>query len=70
MRRDYCECSHGKPDISEQKKQEECKKCEGDESEYCGGPNSISVYENDWIGKSKQHYYYYYILCIFTVLIG
>ncbi|XP_025406121.1 uncharacterized protein LOC112680294 isoform X2 [Sipha flava] len=50
---DYCECSHEKPGISEQKNREECKKCEGDESEYCGGSSSISVYENDWIGTGN-----------------
>lgn len=46
--RDYCECSNEKP--NDEMKQEECKKCEDDETEYCGGSRFISVYENNWFG--------------------
>lgn len=28
--------------------QEECDKCEEDESEYCGGISTVSVYENNY----------------------
>uniref|UniRef100_A0A2H8TH86 non-specific serine/threonine protein kinase n=1 Tax=Melanaphis sacchari TaxID=742174 RepID=A0A2H8TH86_9HEMI len=57
---DHCECSYEIPSADQRKKQEECNQCTGDESEYCGGPNSISVYENDWFGiatgnLSKTH---------------
>lgn len=48
--RDHCECSDETPSADERKKQEECRKCAGDESEYCGGPERISIYENDWFG--------------------
>lgn len=48
--RDHCECSDEKPRADEQKKQEECRKCAGDESKYCGGLERISIYENDWFG--------------------
>ncbi|XP_050059331.1 uncharacterized protein LOC114123800 isoform X3 [Aphis gossypii] len=47
---DHCECSDEIPRAEERENQEECKKCAGDESEYCGGPSSISIYENDWFG--------------------
>ncbi|XP_060876389.1 uncharacterized protein LOC132949489 isoform X2 [Metopolophium dirhodum] len=47
---DHCECSDETPSADERKKLEECRKCAGDESEYCGGPERISIYENDWFG--------------------
>jgi len=47
---DHCECSDETPSADERKKLEECRKCTGDESEYCGGPERISIYENDWFG--------------------
>ncbi|XP_026823481.1 uncharacterized protein LOC113561334 isoform X2 [Rhopalosiphum maidis] len=58
---DHCECSAEIPGTNQRKNQEECKKCSGDESEYCGGPSSISVYKNDWWGMvtgnlSKTHF--------------
>jgi len=49
--RDHCECSDEIPRAEERKNQDECKKCAGDESEYCGGPSSTSIYENDWFGQ-------------------
>lgn len=36
---------------------EECDKCEHDESEYCGGISTISVYENNY-GPSKTYLNY------------
>jgi len=48
--RDHCECSNETPSADDQKDKEDCRKCVGDKSEYCGGPNSISIYKNDWFG--------------------
>lgn len=51
IHRDICECSDEKPSIgAEAKKQDKCKKCEGDESEHCGGPEFLSVYEDKRFG--------------------
>lgn len=49
VHRDDCYCSDEKPS-AEAKKQDECKKCEGDESEYCGSPDTLSVYEDTGFG--------------------
>ena len=42
-----CYCSNDSPDASLKRPQQECdQRCSGDQSQYCGGPARLSVYQS------------------------
>lgn len=54
--RNYCECANEKPSMYKKKTPEKCDVCAGDETEYCGTWNSLSVYKTNRFGKNYLLY--------------